>query len=81
MLYLLNEPRVNPLIYAPVVAFLMRLSRHVTLPIKDAVAFWYVLDQKIYLELKKKHIPQQVVFVDPQLCQRWVEPSLDGPPI
>lgn len=48
-LYPLKEPNVN-LLSAPVVdALLMRLARHVTLPIEDAVTFRDVLDRKIDL--------------------------------
>lgn len=39
-LYPLKEPNVNTLVSAPVVdASLMRLARHVTLPLEDAVTF------------------------------------------
>lgn len=55
-LYPLREPMVNPLISAPVVdSSLMRLARHVTLPIEDAVTFRDVMDRKIDLDLKKAY--------------------------
>lgn len=56
-LYPLKEPNVNPLISPPVVdSSLMRLARHVTLPIEDAVTFKDVLDRKIDLDLKRTYL-------------------------
>ncbi|XP_040211990.1 uncharacterized protein LOC120943017 isoform X2 [Rana temporaria] len=55
-LYPLKESKVSSLINAPIVdSSLMRLARHVTLPIEDAVSFRDVLDHKIDLELKKAY--------------------------
>ena len=55
-LYPLKESKIASLINAPVVdSSLMRLARHVTLPIEDAVSFKDVLDRKIDLELKKAY--------------------------
>ena len=55
-LYPLKESKVTSFINAPIVdSSLMRLARHVTLPIEDAVTFRDVLDRKIDLELKKAY--------------------------
>lgn len=55
-MYPLKESKVNSFMNAPVVdSSLMRLARHVTLPIEDAVSFRDVLDQKLDLELKKAY--------------------------
>lgn len=56
-LYPLKEPKVNPLVSPPVVdASLMRLARHVTLPLEDAVTFRDVLDRKIDTDLKRAYL-------------------------
>lgn len=53
-LYALKEPNVNPLVFAQVVdALLMRLARHVTLPIEDTLTLRDVLDRKTDLDLKR----------------------------
>lgn len=56
-LYPLKEPKVSPLLSPPVVdASLMRLARHVTLPIEDAVTFRDVLDRKVDTDLKRAYL-------------------------
>lgn len=55
-MYPLKESKAKSLMNAPVVdSSLMRLARHVTLPIEDAVSFRDVLDRKLDLELKKAY--------------------------
>ncbi|XP_077306678.1 ubiquitin-conjugating enzyme E2 U isoform X2 [Lithobates pipiens] len=55
-MYPMDESKVKPLVNAPIVdSSLMRLARHVTLPIEDAVSFKDVLDRKMDLELKKAY--------------------------
>lgn len=56
-LYPLKEPKVSLLVSPPVVdASLMRLARHVTLPIEDAVTFRDVLDRKVDTDLKRVYL-------------------------